>query len=536
MSVTHKTSDQCLPTTHLLRRLLIICLTYSTGAFVATFFLVTFGLETGAHNIPESYKVLVVIVIAPLLYAVDFLFVWLQFRPLASYLNAQNEGFDLSTLREKALVRALNFPTLTVLRVMGIHGPVSLASLTGMNLLVGNRYFGTTFSNEDIAVQWCMLFVLVPAHAFLEYFAVLRLFRKVIPSIAEGHPLPLAVLSRKIIFVGIRTKLLLLSIFITVVPQAVLGFTVVLKLSSAERQFGTEILATHLPGLVDWIKALILFSTIVTVTIAILLTNDFARSIRMLTSALRCIEKNQLENRLTIVSTDEFAALNDGYNEMADGLFERNRFVDAFGKLVSPALADHVIKHGMELGGISVHATVLFSDIRGFTSLSEKLKAQEVVELLNRYFTVMVRVLHEHGGWVNKFGGDSILAVFGVPTPLSDHSQRAVAAALDMRVGLAEFNAEQQSRGGPPLKIGIGLHSGWLVAGNMGSPERMEFTVIGDAVNVASRLQSLTKSLGTDILISAEIYQSIGKDVETREMPAAEVQGKEYPIKIYSLD
>jgi adenylate cyclase len=270
-------------------------------------------------------------------------------------------------------------------------------------------------------------------------------------------------------------------------------------------------------------------------SIAFMLARHIGQLTEDLRRAMDQVEAGNFETRLEIVSVDEFAQMYRGFNHMVAGLEERQRLHEALERYISPLLAEQIRKGGLQLGGIGVHATVLFSDIRGFTNLSEQLKAQEIVELLNRYFSAVGPAITRHGGWINKFGGDSLLAVFGVPVAQLDHAQKAVTAALDMRSALAAFNADQEKAGGPVLRIGVGLHSGWLVAGNMGSPERMEYTVIGDAVNTASRLQSLTKTLGVDILISAEVYQATGKEVVAREMPPAEVQGKSTPLRIYAL-
>ena len=213
----------------------------------------------------------------------------------------------------------------------------------------------------------------------------------------------------------------------------------------------------------------------------------------------------------------------------------RARLNDAFERFVSPELAKEVSRHGASLGGSVVNVTVLFADIRGFTSLAEILSPHDVVGFLNRYFEVMEPVIANEGGWINKFGGDSLLAVFGTPTPYPDHSIRAVRAAQNMRAALAKLNEEQVRHGKPIIRIGVGVHSGEVVAGSIGSPHRMEYTIIGDTVNVTQRIDDLNKSWETDILISEETLSLLGDGHSVRAMPPAMVKGKTKPIQVYAL-
>lgn len=519
----------------LFRRLLVTCLSYCLGACGATSLLISFGFESATSHISLEYRVLVLFAIVPSLCLVDVFILWIQFRPIARFMHAIPTSATNAEPVEKAMQRARNFPVLTVFRIMCIHGPIALLALTVLNIEVGNVFFETGYTRFDMAIIWSALFVIVPAHAFLEYFTVQHIMDMAIPLMRTKAETAENGRRHNFWAIGIRSKLLMASVFITTVPLFVLGFTVALKFYDALSRPGGANEHLLLEPVVTWMAALTAFSTTITVSIAILLSRHIGRLTENLRSAMDQVQAGNFGVRLDIVSVDEFAQLYRGFNHMVAGLQERQRLQEAVERYISPLLADEIRKGGLQLGGIGVHATVLFSDIRGFTNLSEKLKAQEIVELLNRYFSAVSPSITRHGGWINKFGGDSILAVFGVPMAQLDHAQQAVSAALDMRSALAAFNAAQEKAGGPVLRIGIGLHSGWLVAGNMGSKDRMEYTVIGDAVNTASRLQNLTKVLGVDILISAEVYQATDKDLLAREMAPAEVQGKSTPLRIYAL-
>jgi adenylate cyclase len=223
---------------------------------------------------------------------------------------------------------------------------------------------------------------------------------------------------------------------------------------------------------------------------------------------------------------------------MVDGLRQRELLRNLLNMYVSPEVAHEALEHGTPLGGQVVVCSILFSDIRGFTSLSEQLMADELIDLLNRYMTTMVDVIVSRGGMVNKFGGDSLLAVFGTPlNPARDHALLAVRAALSMRDALSRFNKIQRGRGGSELQIGIGIASGPVVAGNIGGVDRIEYTVIGDTVNLASRLQSITKDVGRDILISDAARMLISNQVNVLfdELPSLSVRGKKEPVKMYAI-
>ena len=180
-------------------------------------------------------------------------------------------------------------------------------------------------------------------------------------------------------------------------------------------------------------------------------------------------------------------------------------------------------------------ATVLFSDIRGFTSISERMEPEGVVAFLNDYLQRMVAIVFDEGGIVDKFIGDAVMAVFGAPVERPDDASRAVRAAQRMLEELDKFNEDQAKRGGVHIRIGIGVHSGPLIAGNIGSDRKMEYTVIGDTVNIASRVQDLTKDFGVEIIITQGCYEATGKSVPVRPLPPVHVKGKELALTVFEV-
>jgi adenylate cyclase len=218
----------------------------------------------------------------------------------------------------------------------------------------------------------------------------------------------------------------------------------------------------------------------------------------------------------------------------------RRRLQDLFGRYVPPQVIDELLKKpdAVPLGGRRQEVTVLFSDIRGFTSYSEGLPPEEVVKRLNEYFAVMCEVIFRHGGTLDKYLGDGIMALFGAPLPAADHARRALLAAVEMLERLGELNRAWEKRGEGTFQIGIGINSGPAVVGNIGSPRRLEYTAIGEAVNLASRLEGLNKEFGTSIILSEATAACLGEPpagLSLEELGAVPVRGMARPVRIFTV-
>lgn len=208
---------------------------------------------------------------------------------------------------------------------------------------------------------------------------------------------------------------------------------------------------------------------------------------------------------------------------------------ERFQRLLSPAIAQLVIEGKVEVkkGGEERMTTVLFSDIRGFTAMSESQNAQSIVDMLNEYFERMVEVIFKYEGTLDKFVGDEIMALFGAPVSHPDDAYRAVKTALEMKEVLAQFNRERRAAGLVEIHIGIGINSGECVAGYLGSSKALEYTVIGDTVNTGSRLCSLAKA--GEIIISSNLYSAVHDQFEVVELPPTQVKGKAEALKIFNV-
>ncbi|RKY61678.1 MAG: hypothetical protein DRP95_02550 [Candidatus Latescibacterota bacterium] len=213
---------------------------------------------------------------------------------------------------------------------------------------------------------------------------------------------------------------------------------------------------------------------------------------------------------------------------------EKRRIKEAFQTYVSPAVVEELLTHPefAGLGGRRTVLTVLFSDLEGFTPISEGMDPEELVAFLNEYLTEMTEVVLGHGGTVDKFEGDAIMAFFGAPLPLPDHPARAVRAALEMQYKMRMLREKWAREGKPQVRMRIGLNTGEVVVGNMGSHKKMDYTVMGDAVNLAARLEGVNKVYRTEILISYATYKAAG-DILAREIDTVRVKGKAQAVCIY---
>ena len=221
---------------------------------------------------------------------------------------------------------------------------------------------------------------------------------------------------------------------------------------------------------------------------------------------------------------------------MIEDISSEKRMKSTMSRYMDPNVADKLLARGAELlGGQSVNATILFSDIRGFTTLTEKLGAQGTVSLLNEYFSLMVDCIQREGGMLDKFIGDAIMASFGMLGISDSDEDRAVRCAIEMIRTLATWNRQRVNDCKLPLKIGIGINTDYVVSGNIGSPKRMDFTAIGDGVNLAARLESACKEYGTQILVSESTFKALKGTYRAREIDYVIVKGKTQPVSIYEL-
>src|SRR5437870_2827092 len=216
-------------------------------------------------------------------------------------------------------------------------------------------------------------------------------------------------------------------------------------------------------------------------------------------------------------------------------LLARRRLREALGRYVSPEVAARVERRPEELAGERREVSILFSDLRGFTTLSERMAPEQMAARLTEYFDAMTAAIFEHRGMVNVFIGDAIMAVFGAPLDDPDHARHAVESALGMQRALASLNRRWESEGLPPLRMGLGVHTGEVFAGNVGREGKVKYAVVGDPVNLASRVEGLNKELGTIMLVTESAYRKAALDVGVTDRGLVQVKGRQEPVRIYEV-
>jgi adenylate cyclase len=278
---------------------------------------------------------------------------------------------------------------------------------------------------------------------------------------------------------------------------------------------------------VDVLVAVVVAFTI-SFELTLLVTRTITWPVGDLLDATERVRSGDLSARVPVVSGDEMGELARSFNAMMGGLEEREKLHDAFGSYVAPDVAERVLAEGELLEGEELEVSILFVDIRDFTAFAERASARETVSYLNDFFGLAVPILTEHGGHANKFIGDGILGVFGAPERMPDHGDRALHAACDLAKATSE-------RYGDHLRIGIGINSGPVSAGTVGGGGRLEFTVIGDTVNVAARVERATRETGDTVLLTEATRCLLTDDaIDVEERGELPLKGKSQPVALYA--
>jgi adenylate cyclase len=318
---------------------------------------------------------------------------------------------------------------------------------------------------------------------------------------------------------GVATRAVLAWAFGTAAP--VLGLVTVGIASLA----GAPASATQLKVVIVVLGAIAVVVGLLAVSLAARATADPIDNVR---GALQRIQRGDFDARVPVYDGTQIGRLQLGFNRMAEGLDERERIRDTFGSYVDPAVAERILDEGVELGGEEVEVTIMFIDIRGFTAFAEATDARDVVAGVNALFTAVIPIIHERQGRVDKFVGDGLLAVFGAPQRLDDHADQGLAAALAIERAVDDGEAGE-------LQIGIGVNSGTVIAGNVGGAGRLEFSVIGDPVNVAARVQEATRETGDTVLLTEYTRELLTEEpVSLVERSRVELRGRSAPVVLYA--
>jgi class 3 adenylate cyclase len=375
------------------------------------------------------------------------------------------------------------------------------------------------FATWELGLPWPSFFFIAAGGAvvlvyglFLRFFVTELVVTPVIEDVAEGLPDEVEPSSTG---VSLNVRLLLGLPVLNIITGVIAA-----GLSSDGRE-GVAAL-----GLDVLVAVAVAFTLAFELTL--LLTRSIVGPLRELQAATERVAAGDLGVRVPVTSTHEAGRLAQAFNRMVAGLQERATLHEAFGAYVDPDVTERVLAEGAALEAEEVEVSVMFVDIRGFTARAERAGARETVEELNAFYDCVVPVVTRHGGHANKFVGDGMLAVFGAPEPRSDHADRAVAAALEIARAVRE-------RFGDELSIGVGVNSGRVVAGTVGGGGRMEFTVIGDTVNTACRVEAATRETGDDVLITEATRERLsGERMRWTERPAMPLRGKRDDVRLHA--
>jgi class 3 adenylate cyclase len=271
-------------------------------------------------------------------------------------------------------------------------------------------------------------------------------------------------------------------------------------------------------------------ATTIALELTLLVTRSVLRPLADLQTATERVLDGDFSATVPVTTGDETGELAASFNAMVQGLAERERIRDAFGTYLDREVAEYILSDEFDEEGRELEVSVLFTDVRDFTGFSAEAEAKEVVAALNQLFEVVVPIISRHGGHVDKFEGDGLLAVFGAPAPYRDHAKRATRAAMEIC-----RRVNERAEAGD-LRVGVGVNTGRVVAGAVGGAGRLNFSVIGDAVNVAARVEAATRELDRDVLITAATAGALGDNVELTEMGQHELKGVAEPVELFAVE
>ena len=445
------------------------------------------------------------------------------FDPLDYWRQRLQAGADASLVPAPLRRRALNAPLMNAI--------VSMVGwfLAGLFYLPYQLFVAGTPRLQAFRLFLAITLVGGPVASTLSFLMAEYQWRRAVPLFFPEGKLDRAGVLR----VPILARLGVTFLVTAFLPPALMLFA---DLSLAVR-FGGSLppdLQPFWDGLVRTQLYIVVVTALGSLAMAWLVARMINRPVQALRQAMVGVAQGKLDVRVPVRSTDELGDLNDHFNRMVDDLKRAETARELFGRYVSPAVAKHALERGVTLGGETVYATAMFVDLRGFTALTQRVAAARVVELLNEFYAIVERVCEDEGGVLTQFLGDGVVVVFGGPlAPIHDHARAAVRAAVSLQRALAVRNVAD----GEPLLAGIGICTGDMIAGNVGAGGRVTYTIVGDAVNQAARLQVKTRELDASILITDSTRQALGLGGGFTLQPRGEValKGIGRPVLVHAV-
>ena len=455
-----------------------------------------------------------------------------DFKPIRLFLeaspdqNEQQNGIN-------ALICARNFQLLSLRRIL-IHQAPAFGLGFAIMVFLGNQFLALDLELWQLMVALIVSSMVGVGHAVFEFYALAPLMNHISTHLHQRGIVLAAEDLKRIIRVDTKRKLMFVSGLIISGPMLILGTTLLIRIRHDLHHASlVEQADAMMPGLISWMLLIVGISSIISLLISLRMANDTADSTRELSAAMQQVENGNLEVSLFEKSSDEFADIFRRFNRMVHQLTERERLHDAFGRYVSKELTEDVMKHGVNLGGQSLPVTIMFTDLRGFSAISESLPPEQVVEMLNIYLKEMAEVIYKHSGTINEIMGDGLLLVFGAPTGRSDDAERAMACAIEMQLAMPGVNKRLSGMGFQEIEMGIGINSGQVVAGNVGSDMRTKYAVVGSTVNMAARVESFT--VGGQVLVTGSTLSQISVDLKMAGEFSTNFKGIKEPVTMYDI-
>lgn len=461
------------------------------------------------------------IVFVPLSFAFAMAMTLIYERPIRRFLNmTTRDGPPPEGLEAKARKRLLNEPFFLIALDMAIW----LAAAALYPIIFWLIHAGKYVMIRSFFISFHTGLITTTA-AFFAFEFILQ--RRVFPFFfPDGRIYAVSGIFR----ISIRARLIAMLLACNLIPFfSILTFLWQITRSGRDAQV---ILHELKAALVD--QSFIFIAVGIWVTF--LVSSNLTRPLQRIIQVLQKVSEGRFDEKVRVASNDEIGYAGDVINEMTEGLRERDFIKDTFGKYVTREIRDEILTGKVSLDGELKEVTVLFADLRDFTPMVEKTPPKEVVRIINTYFKEMDEAIRQHHGLVLQYIGDEIEAVFGHPIREPDHALAAVTAAMEMRERLDLLNRERGARGEEPVRHGIGIHTGEVLAGSVGSPDRLVYAMVGDTVNAASRIQGLNKQFGTDILISEATRALLPPGrIATQSLGVTSIRGKSDAVEIHQV-
>ena len=448
-------------------------------------------------------------------------------KGLSEYVRLKMAGRSVSQkLEEEARRKILNLPFMAAFVAL-INWAMASVIMSGYNFI--ETALVETFTAASF--QALMVFVGVIISGIITsaivFFVVEILARKTWP-----HFFPRGDLSKTpgALQMKLRTRMFIAFTLASIVPMILMA---ILSYNKARLMLVMNP-EDVIQSLFHLTAFLLIAALAVTVILSYLVSSSIIGPVKGMETAMIKVRKGDLTASARVVGNDELGILSESFDQMIEGLRDRERIKETFGRFVTPEIARAILENPPVPGGENTEVSILFSDVRNYTTICEQLSPEDVIALLNDYFSYMVQAIEKHHGLVYQFVGDGIMAVFGAPVKLTDHANFAVRSAIEMMDALDRFNTEIRS-GLPPIRIGIGINTGPVVAGIIGTQQRMEYRVVGDSVNLAARIEALNKDFHTDVLISRSTVDQLKDHFNLKAFQPVKVKGKEDHVHVYEV-